>query len=69
MSKPKEHPPCDLPVTPKTVRQLQEENARLTEHIQELMQVLVDRDEELINMHEQLTDKTATSIHEEDTPC
>ncbi|UZJ39982.1 hypothetical protein OO185_02455 [Prosthecochloris sp. SCSIO W1102] len=69
MSKPKEHP-CDLPVSAKTIRQLQEENARLTEHIQELMQMLVDRDEELINLHEQLTDKTTTSTHEEeDIPC
>lgn len=66
MSKPKEHPPCDLPVSAKTIRQLQEENARLAEHVQELTQLLIERDEELINLHEQLTDKTATSTHEED---
>lgn len=65
MSKPKEHP-CELPVSAKTIRQLQEENARLAEHVQELTQLLIERDEELINLHEQLTDKIATSTHEED---
>jgi len=69
MCKQKGHPPCDLPVSAKTVRQLQVENSRLIEQVHELTQLLLDRDEELVDLHEQLSDKTATSTHEEDTSC
>lgn len=66
MSKPKEHPPCDLPVSAKTIRNLQEENARLAEQIQELTQLLLERDEEFTDLQEQLSDKTAITTHKEE---